>query len=388
MKCRIGFTSALTAVALVPLLIPFAAIAQIAVSANDGKAVLVDGTNKVPPNPAPDTVTIIDLGTSPPRVLAELQAPSSVVGPPQNVAITPDEAIALVSANMKLDPADTQKLVPDDRISVIDLKANPPAVMQTVEAGTSPAGISINRDGTLALVANRGDGTVSIFSITGKTLAAVGKVDFGNPKAGPSSVAFSPDGSMALVTRDGDHKISILSINGTKVEDTKRTLTGGIRPYPVQISPKGGVGAVGNQGGGTGDIDSINIIDLNGKAPRIVHTIDIGQIVEGLAFSTDGSYLAVTAQDGSNRASSHPFYNANGLLVVFKVDGTALTKVAELRVAKWDQGVAWSRDSKTLLVQSMAEHLLSIVNFDGQSLKAVGEIKVSGGPEGIRTAER
>jgi hypothetical protein len=50
--------------------------------------------------------------------------------------------------------------------------------------------------------------------------------------------------------------------------------------------------------------------------------------------------------------------------------------------------VAWSRDGKTLLVQSMAEHLLSVVNFDGQSLKAVGEIKVSGGPEGIRTAER
>ncbi len=182
MKSRIGFTSALTAAALVPLLVPFAAIAQIAVSANDGKAALVDGANKVPPNPAPDTVTIIDLGTSPPRVLAELQAPSSVVGPPQNVAITPDEAIALVSANMKLDPADPQKLVPDDRISVIDLKANPPAVIHTVEAGTSPAGISINRDGTLALVANRGDGTVSIFSITGKTLAAVGKVDFGNPK--------------------------------------------------------------------------------------------------------------------------------------------------------------------------------------------------------------
>ena len=90
---------------------------------------------------------------------------------------------------------------------------------------------------------------MAIFSITGKTLTAVGKVDFGNPKAGPSSVAFSPDGKMALVTRDGDHKISILSINGIKVEDTKRTLTGGIRPYPVQISPKGGVAAVGNQGG-------------------------------------------------------------------------------------------------------------------------------------------
>ncbi len=72
----------------------FPAAAQIAVSTNDNKAVLVNGANTVPANPAEDTVTIIDLGVSPPKVLGEVKAPSSVAGPPQNVAITPDEAIA------------------------------------------------------------------------------------------------------------------------------------------------------------------------------------------------------------------------------------------------------------------------------------------------------
>ncbi len=69
---------------------------------------------------------------------------------------------------------------------------------------------------------------------------------------GPSSVAFSPDSKIALVTRDGDHKISILSVDGNKVEDTKQTMTGGFRPYAIQISPKGDVAVVGNQGGNTG----------------------------------------------------------------------------------------------------------------------------------------
>ena len=96
----------------------------------------------------------------------------------------------------------------------------------------------------------------------------------------------------------------------------------------------------------------------------------------------------MTAQDGSNRPTSNPFYNAKGLLVVFKVDGTTLTKAAELRTAVWNQGVAWSRDGKTLLVQSMGEQSLSVVSFDGKSLKATGEIKTKGGPEGIRTAEK
>jgi DNA-binding beta-propeller fold protein YncE len=388
MTLHISRVSGLAAALLIVPLFPSLAAAQLAVSANDAKAVLVNGVNTVPPNPADDTVTIIDLGVSPPKVIGELKAPSSVVGPPQNVAIAPDESIALISSNMKLDAADPKKLVPDNRLSVIDLKAAPPAVIATVEAGLGPAGISINRTGTLALVANRNEGTVSIFTVSSKTLTAAGKVDFNNPRSGPSSVAFSPDGKMALVSRDGDHKISVLSVDGNKVEDTKQTMTGGFRPYAIQVSPKGDVAVVGNQGGNTGDIDTINVIDLKGKAPRIIHTLDVGQIVEGLAFSNDGNYVALTAQDGSARAPSHPFYNDNGLLVVFSVNGTNLTKVAEARVGKWNQGVVWSRDGKTLLAQNMAENSLSILSFDGKSLKVIGEIKVKGGPDGLRTAER
>ena len=65
-----------------------AATAQIAVSANDNKIALVDGVNTVPANPPPDTVTVLDIGASPPKVLGEVQAPSSVVGVPQSVAAT------------------------------------------------------------------------------------------------------------------------------------------------------------------------------------------------------------------------------------------------------------------------------------------------------------
>jgi len=388
MKLTISVANALGATLLTLPLLTLDAAAQLAVSSNDGKAVLVNGANTVPSNPAEDTVTIIDLGVSPPRVVAELKAPSSVVGPPQNVAIAPDESIALVSANMKVDPSDPKKTAPDNRVSVIDLKANPPAVIATLESGLGPAGISINRSGTLALIANRVEGTVSVYVISGKTLTAAGKVDLGNPKSLPSSVAFSPDGRMALVTRYGDHKISVLSVDGNKVEDTKQTMTGGFQPYAIQVSPKGDIAVFGNQGGNTGDIDTINVIDLKGKAPRIVHTLDVGQIVEGLAFSNDGNYVALTAQDGSARPPTHPFYNESSLVVVFSVNGANLTKVADAKIGKWSQGVVWSRDGRTLLAQNMVEKSISILSFDGKNLTVTGEIKVSGAPEGLRTAER
>src|SRR5262245_11669445 len=81
--------TALAALVTLPFLQP--ATAQIAVSANDNKITLVNGLNVVPDNPGPDTVMVLDIGVSPPKVLGEVNAPNSVVGVPQSVAVSSDE---------------------------------------------------------------------------------------------------------------------------------------------------------------------------------------------------------------------------------------------------------------------------------------------------------
>lgn len=364
------------------------AAAQLMVSANDNKVVNVNGATRIVPNPPPDTVTVVDLGASPPKVLGELNAPSSVAGPPQNVAIAPDASFALVASSTRIDPADPKKTAPDNRLTVIDLTASPPAVLATLEAGLGAAGVSINRAGTLALVANRGEGTVSVFTIAGKTLTAAGKVQLGDTKSGPSHAAFTPDGKRVLVTRDGDHKVSVLSVNGSKVEDTQQFMVGGIRPYAIDISPKGDVAVFVNQGGGQGDTDAINVIDMQMNPPRIVDTIAVGQIPEGVAISPDGSHAAVTIQNGSQRPRAHQAFNDFGLVKVFRISGTKLSLTAEARVGHWGQGVAWGKDGKTLVVQSMIEKELEILSFDGTTLKKTGAIKVNGGPAGLGIAQR
>ncbi len=127
-----------------------------------------------------------------------------------------------MTAATKIDPADAKKTADDNKLAVIDLKASPPSVIATIEVGAGPSGVSFSPDGKLVLVANRAEGTVSVLSVSGKTLSPVGKIDFANPKSGPSHVAFTPDGKRALVTRDGDHRVSVLAVDGTKVEDTKQ----------------------------------------------------------------------------------------------------------------------------------------------------------------------
>lgn len=389
LRLRLRFTMGLTfALAFACGLWGLSARAEIAVSSNDAKVLLKNGTVTLPASPPPDTLTVIDLGVSPPKVLSEIAVPGSVVGPPSSVAVSPDESYALVARAQNVDAASPDKLIWDKIVSVVDLQSRPPRVIATHEAGAGPSGIAINRSGTLALIANRGDGTVSIFTIAGKVLTPAGKIDFGDSKSGPSAVVIARDGKSALVSRDGDHRISILTIDGAKVEYPKRDLFAGLRPYALDVSLDGKLAAVGNIGLGVGDTDTVSLIDMTAKpGPRVVDTITVGPTPEGVKISPDGKFIAVTVQNYSNRAPTSPLFNDFGWLKVLRIDGVKLSPVAEMKNGHWCQGVAWSKNSATLLVQCMVEKEIEVYGFDGSALTRKGGIAVGGGPAAIRTSE-
>lgn len=361
------------------------AAAQLAVSANDNKVVNNAGVNTVVPNAAPDTVSVIDMSVFPPRLVGEVQAPTSVVGPPSSVAVAPDESFALVSAAVKKNPADPSKTVPDNRLSVIDLKGM--KVVQTLEAGAGAAGVAINRAGTLVLVANRGEGTVSVFTVRGMNLAPAGKIALGEKNSGPSTVMFTPDGKRALVTRDGDHGITLLAVDGDKVTATNRTFYAGIRPYGADITPDGRYAAVANIGRGQGDSDTVSLIDLSMNPPRTVDTITVGPTPEGIKISPNGKYAAVVVHNGSAASPASPFYNAFGKVVLLGISGGRFTRLSEERIGRWSQGAAFTPDSGTLLVQNMVEKDIQVFRIEFDQLRDTWHrIKLSGGGAGIGTA--
>jgi DNA-binding beta-propeller fold protein YncE len=364
--------------------------AQIAVSVNDNKMVLDNGVPKVVANPQPDTVAIIDMKSLPPRLLDEIDVPGSVAGTPLSVAVAPDESIALVTAAMKLSPSDATKVVPDNRMSVIDLTVRPPQVIATLTTGASPAGVSINRAGTLALVANRADCTVSVFHIAGKNVTPAGTVSLGGaPDCGASHVAISPDGRMALVTRDNDHKISVLSIDGSKVETTQRDINAGLHPYGIDFCVPGRIALVANIGAGQGDVDTLSVIDATAKPPRIIDTLSVGQTPVGIKCSPDGTYAAVVVMNGSNKPKESPFYAANGKLVLYMVVGKTLQKFGELPIGNWSRGVAFAPDGLTVLVQNMVQKDIQVFRIDGMRLLDTGQrIALKGGGAALRTADK
>ena len=363
--------------------------AQIIVSANDAKVRLVQGVNTPIPNAPPDTVTVIDMKSGTARVVAEIPVPNSIVGPPQNVAISPDGAIAIVTSSTRLDPADGTKTVPDDRVTILDLGASPPVVLSTQHAGNGASGVAINGAGTMALVANRNEGTVSVFTIEGKTLKPAGKVDVGTPESLLSGIVFTRDGRRALVTRNNDSLIAVLSIDGTTVTNTKADIAANVKPYGIDITPAGDAAIVASIGvGATGGSDTLSVIDLTVNPPRTVNHVSVGPVAEGLAISPDGRHVAVTVMNGSNAATSSPFFHNNGYLRVYSLNKAALSLVAEAPVGRWCQGVAWSNDARTILAQCVVEREIMTFRFDGRRLIPGPAIKVSGGPSGIAASRR
>ncbi|WP_178133197.1 YncE family protein [Vineibacter terrae] len=364
------------------------ASAQIAVSSNDRKMVLDNGVPKVVAGPKPDTATVIDLGVTPPKVLAEIDVPGSVVGPPLSVAVARDGSVAYVASAMKIDAKDPTKQEADDKIAIIDLKASPPKVVGQIQAGKAPSGMSITPDGKLLLVANRNEGSVSMYALNGQEARELTKLTIGKDTSSPSHVAVTPDGKTALVSMYGDNTVKVLKIDGEKLEDTKREISVGTRPYPVVVHPGGKMALVANVGRGTGDVDTLTVIDLSKNPARAVGWVDLGyETPEGMMLSPDGKWCGVVLHNGTGRPKDSPFFHTTGRLVVYRVDGMRLTKAAEAPIGRWSQGIAFSRDGRTIVVQNMVEENAMVFRWDGAKLVDTGKpIKLGGGGAAIRTA--
>ena len=90
----------------------------------------------------------------------------------------------------------------------------------------------------------------------------------------------------------------------------------------------------------------------------------------------------------SGKAKESPFYNANGQLLLYRFDGFKPVKFAQAPIGRWSQGIAFSRDGTTILVQNMLEKDIQVFRLDGTTLTDTGQhIKLNGGGAAMRTAK-
>jgi len=148
---------------------------------------------------------------------------------PYNIAVTPDGKLALTADTGNGGSSDGSV----DTVSVIDLEADPPRVIDHVTVGDSPEGLAISPKGDLAItVEARGSnmkgapfyhptGTVTALKIDGKKVTNAGEINVG---AFPEGGVFSPDGGYLYVGNFIDADLSILKVDGTTLTDTGQRL--------------------------------------------------------------------------------------------------------------------------------------------------------------------
>ena len=308
---------------------------------NDEKLLWDDNGKPIILPAGKDSVLIVDLANPEnPKIVANLPLKNSVIGPPVNLDIDPTGSVALVADLIDVTKdGDVLKMGPDDKVYVIDLKAKPPKLVNTLTLGKQPSGLSFNPAGNLALVANRADKSIAVLSVKGTDVKLIDTVPMDDIV---THVAFTPDGKHALATKFNAHKVSLLNVNGDKVTYTKLDLLTGLWPYNVAVAPSGKIALTadaGNAGYSDGSVHTVDVVDLEAQPPRIIDRVVVGDAPEGLAFSPKGDIAVAAIYRGSNNKNAY-YYHRNGSISVLRIDGKKVRRSRKSRSAAYPR--RWS----------------------------------------------
>ena len=204
--------------------------------------------------PASNQVAVIDVPTW--TVIANIDAGVT----PTRVALQHDQRYLWVGTN--------------DGVAVIDTVTRKPVAQ--LKTGAGPHEIAFNDDDTIAFVANKAAGTVSLVDV--RKLAVINVLKAG---AQPTAIVYSSLSKTAYVASEADG--SIVAIGGAK-----RDVIGRIQTEPgtrtLSIVPDGRYGFALNTARST-----VYIFDLSSN--RVVHKLPVGPDSDQISFTRQFAYV-------------------------------------------------------------------------------------------------
>ena len=263
-----------------------------------------------------------------------------------------------------------------------------------VYIGAHPQGLAINLDGTLLLAATL-DGTVAVLGIDGNKVSLKDELKVADRRL--AGVSFTHDGTAALVALRDEQGLVVLDVVDGNVSTTRDRVSTGVGPYSVDVSGDGkwavvgnvGIAGLPNPGRLYADADTVTLVDMSRRPFRAVQHITVPSLPEGVAISPDGRWIAVQSMAGSNLPPDNPGRNPRGRVLLFEIRNGEAVRTADLPGGEAAQGIVFSADSKTILVQFNVEKQIAVYAVNGGALQDTGErISIAGGPTSLRSMPR
>jgi YVTN family beta-propeller protein len=276
-------------------------------------------------NQGSDNLTVVDLSTMTPV------ATVPIGGKPAGVAVSTDGARAYVTS-------------PEGKyLSVIDTRER--RVLRRIPLDGGPLGLAVAPDGRRVYVADMYEGRLYAVDLENGAVATA------RVGVTPSGVAVTPDGRLIVVALRDANRIAFL--DAASFEKTGE-IEVGQHPFGVTIDAAGRRAYTANV-----ESDDVSVVDLAER--RVVGTMKAGKrpycvaLAQGRAFVTDQYAETVS---------------------VF--DTETLAPVAKVQVGEYPEGIAASRDGKTVYVANwFSDELWSIA---ADSLEVVAKAKTGDGP--------
>lgn len=335
-----------------------------------------------------DGLGVIDISEpARPRLAHVLRLDTSVYGPPTNLQITPDGRLGLVTSPVTMrQEGENWWAQPDDRLHVIDLVAEPPAVIETIRVGRQPSGLAISRVGDVALVANRESRSVSVVGIRGRSVQVVAEVDVGTEAA---AVAIAPDGRRAYVAKNKAGTVGVMTYaDGQWRHDPGLDMPVGPGTYGLEVTPDGAFALSGNTGPtpSDGHADSVTLIRAGTARPVVVDHVGVGDTAETLAISPDGRRAAIAVVKGSAAPHASPAYTPESaaVLVAILPEGR-LRYLGEAPAGAVVQGIAFDPSGEYVYIGNYADRNLGVYRIVGDAIQDTGfRLPLPGQPSSLR----
>ena len=352
--------------------------------------IVFDANGQANGPPGKDAVLIMDVSNpAKPKIRASLPLMNSLLGPPTNLQITPDGRLGLVANSVVMNQdGSAWKTAPDNKLFVIDLNANPPALTDTVTVGSQPSGIAISHKGDLAITANRAGKSVSVLSIQNGTVKSLGDIPLEQEAA---AVVIAPDGKRAFVCLNLVSKIAVLAIDGQKVTyDKTMDIPAAVNPYNIDITPDGKYVIASNTGATKNNADAMVIIEATGPHPHVVDIMTPGTGPEGLAIAPNGKIAATPLLLGSGAKAGDWFKTKGGELVILSIGpGGKLTPSGKAPLGGLPEGIAYSPNSEYIYVGNYADKDLQVFRIQNGKPTQVGpNMTLPGQPASMRGPAR